>query len=119
MTSHSIQHRYQQKQPLPLTLFFTRTGSRPWNRDGVFRPSPATFRTAATSGLTVVSTDLFIKNNSESNNTSSFYVNGTRNDCLILRRGETFQLGIVLTRPLDTQHDILNLIFTVAGKFNL
>lgn len=121
MTSHftTQQRHYQhQQQPLPLTLFFTRPGSRPWNRDRVFRPSTATFRSTDTNDLQVVSVDLYVKNNSETNNTSPFYSNGTRNDCLILRRGESFQLGIILTRPLS-QFDILNLIFSVAGKLKI
>lgn len=100
----------------PLTLFFLSGSRRPWSRDRTFRPSPpATFRTTAPD-LIVISTDLFIKNNSETSHTDPFYANGTRSDCLILRRGEPFNLGITLSRPLSDD-DILNLIFTVSGKF--
>ena len=102
----------------PLTLFFQTGSRRPWSRDRTFQPSPeATFRTTA-SDLAVISTDLFIKDNSETSHTNPFYANETRSDSLIVRRGEPFHLGITLSRLLS-DYDILNLIFTVSGKLPL
>lgn len=62
--------------------------------------------------------NLAIQENSVDHRTSEYYANGsTRDHCLILRRGFPFKMQILFSRDYVEKTDVINFVFTVAGKY--
>lgn len=69
--------------------------------------------------FTVKRVNLFINDNSIAHKTQDYYANGSRDDHIILRRGFPITMQLLFSRDYIPNKDIVNLTFTVAGKFHL
>lgn len=66
--------------------------------------------------FTIKHVDLLIQQNALQHRTEDFYTNGFRDESLILRRGAAFALEVVCSRPFADKSDLVNFVFTIAGK---
>lgn len=64
--------------------------------------------------------DLCVAKNGEDHHTSTFYLmRRNQNRSIVIRRGQSFEIDLVLTRPYDPSRDAISFIFYVAGTYVL
>ncbi|XP_041969290.1 annulin-like isoform X2 [Aricia agestis] len=65
--------------------------------------------------LAVQGVDFCVDTNGENHHTNKFHLMTREADkCLVIRRGQSFKLDILLNRPFDTRRDAVSFIFYVA-----
>lgn len=69
------------------------------------------------SAFTVKDVNLLTHENALEHRTTDFYASGAgRENSLIIRRGSPFTLQVLLNQVFIERSDVVNFVFTVAGK---